>query len=327
MFERTQEFDAQGFPVPGGFNEFPRRNEMPEPADAAEKRPPASSRRGVRVMRLFLVLLFLGMGAVALYHSEARDYVREALAQWQARQAMRSVHEGDLQGALSHMDYAVALAPENSDFLQARAWLRLRNNNLQGSLDDLNQLIERNPRNGSFFSSRSDILQRLERHEEAIADANRVVELNGGRDAQALNNRAYTRARANLEITEGLEDIKLALEIIGEDDWNVDRETLAAYLDTRGFLRYRNKDYADALTDLNRAISLTEEQRDRRALRGDAQFGRRRRRSNVSQFAESLAVMYYHRSLVWESLGNREEAANDARVAQGYGYNPLAGVF
>jgi tetratricopeptide (TPR) repeat protein len=87
----------------------------------------------------------------------------------------------------------------------------------------------------------------------------------------------------------------------------------------------------EALADLNRAIELTEQERDQfeQALQG-----RRLSRSDVAakaeqerQFDENLAVMHHHRGEVHEKLGHADEAKKDLFIAQELGFNPAAGVY
>ena len=64
------------------------------------------------------------------------------------------------------------------------------------------------------------------------------------------------------------------------------------------------------LKDMDRAVDLAES------------------RFNASKEArESMAVIYHHRGLVFEKLGNQRQADEDFERAEKFGYDPENGVF
>ena len=81
----------------------------------------------------------------------------------------------------------------------------------------------------------------------------------------------------------------------------------------------------DALKDLNQAIEITDQQK-RQLLQQQFRFDMRRLQYELKQMDGDLAVMYHHRGLVQEKLGNPQEAQEDLLRGANLGYDPAKGV-
>jgi tetratricopeptide (TPR) repeat protein len=152
----------------------------------------------------------------------------------------------------------------------------------------------------------------LKNYAAAISDATSAIELAGREIPTFLNQRAYIRALANLnkqDLEAGLRDVERAIELSRDNREN------AAFIDTRGYLLYRLGRHDEALKDMERAIELMLSARDSAFLPSD-----------FKRFKESMAVMFYHRGVIYEALGRHEEAAVDLLEADRLGYDPDAGV-
>jgi tetratricopeptide (TPR) repeat protein len=153
----------------------------------------------------------------------------------------------------------------------------------------------------------------LKDYAAAVDDATQAIELVGHGHRMLptfLNQRAYIRALANTskeELEAGLKDVEEAIAMERDDN--------AAFIDTRGYLLHLLGRHKEALVDIKRAIELTKGSRERAYRFNDAQ-----------ELKENLAVMHHHRALIHDALGNKDEAIEDFRLAEEFGYNPDAGV-
>jgi tetratricopeptide (TPR) repeat protein len=249
-----------------------------------------------------------------------KDAGQGLLADWLAQRARKKFIAGDMPGTVADSTRAFSLLGEEvedskaADLLLLRGIAKLRLNDLNGSLADLNRAIgSPNTRRGlreECYFHRSWVHCRLKNFGEAVNDATEVIQLAGDHHpnlAMLLNQRAYIRALANAgkdELEAGLKDIERALAMTREN---------AAYIDTRGYLLHLLGRNDEALRDMNRAIDLTGAVRLYRANEAD-------------RLREDLAVMCYHRGLVYDALGMKDKAIEDFQMADELGYNPEAGV-
>jgi tetratricopeptide (TPR) repeat protein len=200
--------------------------------------------------------------------------------------------------------------------LARRASAKSEINDLEGSLADFDRVLtsplpSRELRVQCFLQ-RSWVQCRLKNYVAAVDDISSAIQLYGRDHAVLLNQRAYIRALANAEkkdkqeLQAGLEDIERALSMAPDK---------AAFIDTRGYLLHLLDQNKDALQEMDRAILLTKavEQRVYRVEDGQ-------------RLREDLAVMHYHRGLIYDALGQKQEASDDFQLAEEYGYNPDAGV-
>jgi tetratricopeptide (TPR) repeat protein len=158
---------------------------------------------------------------------------------------------------------------------------------------------------------------RLGRHREAIDDFSLQIKETPPSRADPWNNRAYARALANIDLEEALADVEKALAIEPDN---------AAYLDTRGYLHHLLGNNEAALADLDRAV---EEIAKERRMRFEA--GEQAKQEGVSpelveqmerEFEQNQSVIYHHRGLVHQALGNAEKAEADNKLAEDLGYDP-----
>lgn len=303
--------DKHGFPIPPDF-------------DAAGVDDPGRgpSNAGPWLRRL-LKLAVVGVVAAALWiHFDVGSHLGGAVAQYHAQQAAEAFDRGDLDGALAQADRALAWQPDSVQFLWMRGFIRARRQEFEPALADCETAVAIKPNDEKVQRLRLSCLHHLQRQRDVAAVATDVLQRNIGNRAELLNTRAYARSLGDFELDEALVDIQ---EVLGGSPDN------ASFLDTRGYVLFKLARLKEALADLNRAIELTEQERDQfeQALQG-----RRLSRSDVAakaeqerQFDENLAVMHHHRGEVHEKLGHADEAKKDLFIAQELGFNPAAGVY
>ena len=297
MQPAQRRYDEYGFPIPPTFED--------ETAAAGSRLARRKGRRSPLLWGLLIVFVALVLASLSGKHLPLD--IRATVAHWYFDRAQQGLREDNLPAALRDLEKAVSWLPEEEDLYQYRANLRCEMHDLQGSLEDFDHVIQRSSSDYSAYIGRSIVYQRLARHRDAIDDSTKAVELTN-QSAPALNHRAYTRARAVVELDEALQDVELALTKSPNEP---------AYLDTRAYILFLQGENDRALEDMERAIDLMEPAlgsfrrtpREKRALR------------------ESMAVMYFHRGQILEKAGEQRRAKRDLRLALEMGYDPESGVF
>ncbi|MBX9787700.1 MAG: hypothetical protein K2Y37_02195 [Pirellulales bacterium] len=293
--------------------------------------------RGTRIALLAAGAVFFL--AVSLW-PVVRGLSRMGMAQWWENQALAHEFEGNLKQAIADIDQAIAMAPNDLNYYVARAKLHLEAGDTKASLADFEHVIKANPNHAEAYQGRSRVLQREGRHAEALPDLTKALELSTASDPDPWNNRAYGRALANTELSEGLADIERALKLLRRqqaDDLAAAADAAlvvasyrgaeAGFLDTRGYLQHLLGNQQQALDDLNRAFELHKDYR--KAALDEA----RKMKANAARMTylqthldHTDAVIVHHRGLVHRALGQEKEADADLRWADELGYNPAAGV-
>lgn len=259
---------------------------------------PGSSLEGKRWMARIVVLaaLMIALGPI-LYSLSRRE-----VAKWYHAAGYESLLENDLEQALAHIDKSLKWDPGNVDLLMERANWTLRTGNAIASLDDCDEALAR----------------------ARVAYGNEAKEHTLIRLVGALNLRAYAHALANRKLDEALANIQEAFEILGHT-------SNSAFLDTRGYIYYRQGETQKSFKDMERAVSLAEGsyKMERADLRQHARLMVDRRPAEYQErsLREGLAVLYHHRGLAYEKLGRTEEAAKDFAHAKELGYDPESGVW
>ncbi len=284
------------------------------PAPPLSVQSPRSSMWGILVVLLLVLVPLAWVG------------LPREIARWYVAAAQEAELQGRTEDARQKVDLALQWHSQSREALLVRSKLSLDQGELQAALEDASKAVELEGENGTAGRMlRVLIYQRLGDHPRALQDLNEIVQFSSQdffdptiRDkfyAESLNNRAYGRALANLELEAGLEDAQKAIELAGP---------VGSYLDTRGYLFYLLGKYPEAVADLEEAVKRTEAEWEsgRQALKppvGREQLDR--------TYREALAVIYHHRGLAYEKTGRSAEAAADLEKAQEYGYDPKKGIW
>lgn len=318
--------DQHGFPIPPTFEDLhpvaPKRTHKP--------------RFGKRTLGWILGIALVLM---IFWESGLRDAALLAPVRWNVDHAETHWLSGELDKALRGYDNAIAwtewsaISPlwhaevrkESRIKLHLRRGeLRVEAGQVQEGLDDFSTAIELDPSDWQAYEHRGMAYQRLAKHRQAIDDMNVAVKVGPKSSARLLNDRAYVRAIAGMELEEALEDIERALDLAGQG--------VPEYLDTRAFVRFQLGQLESALKDMDQAIEQIEQMWD---LQANPRLQRRLIREidprmwalAIKQKDHSLAVMYHHRGQIHEKLGNADEAQKDLQRGDELGYNPAKGVY
>lgn len=264
-----------------------------------------------------VVLLFVVAGAVFAVVEGTLPSV------WHQQRALDHYTNDNLPGAIEEMSRAIEWTPDDPALYMARGVYREESGDLEGALEDFNHFVELSPSNSLGYRARGNVLQRLGRHDEALADADMVISLRPEWEAAPLNNRAYMRAIAGVDLQEALEDVELALERTDEGD-----RARASYLDTRGYILFLLDRPEEALEDMNLAIELAEKDYEQQLQFWENQGGDDKLRKPIQRRLEqSLAVLYKHRAAVYEKLGDQSQAEFNHRRAEQLGYDPDSSIY
>jgi tetratricopeptide (TPR) repeat protein len=316
-----RKYDALGFPVPATFEDLP----LPDTGKSKSALPvaPAPVKQGASLRkRVFLggvLLVAVLMAAIPWLTSTGK----ELLGDWLAQRAHKRFNAGDMPGTVADSTRAFSLLGEEleeekqAELLCLRGLAKQELNDLQGSREDFDRVLNSPKTNRALrvrcYLGRSWVNCRLKNFGDAVSDATVVIELAGEQSPALpllLNQRAYIRALGNIskeELEAGLKDIERAMEMTRDNP---------AYIDTRGYLLHLLGRHDEALRDMNRAIKLTASVQ-----------GRVYRAEDAKKLREDLAVMFYHRGLIHEALGLKDQAEEDLQRADEFGYDPEAGVW
>jgi tetratricopeptide (TPR) repeat protein len=319
--------DELGFPLPGSFEDVPDQSSEPS-------RPKRGWGQFAYRYRWAVLLLLLPI----LFGSTLVVGARQFVAHWLLNKALVHRERDQLQAALASADRALFWEPDPFECWQefeTRAEIRAELQDIQGSIDDLNETIQRleDPARAQQYSNqlceayamRGWDFERLGRHREAIADSTTALNLaaDGNSRARLLNQRAYIRAIANLELDQGLQDAVQSLALMQNDPQT---------LDTRAYLLFRLDKPKEALKDIDLAIHqwtqplagfrfhadmVTRQQLTARGFQS----------REIRGYLEPLAVMIHHRGEIRKKLGQGAIGNSDIHQAELMGYNPDRGVY
>ncbi len=322
MSQPNRPVDKFGFPIPVTFDDVPGARKgfrLPESRH---------SRRWVGILAAFLVV---GVLAIGVWKK-----ARGVFAEMHEAHAMEHYWDENYPAAMAEMDTAISWQPDKRlDRYVTRAKIRLQNRDLDGALTDVNHVIETvKEKQGRAILIVSDALvmrsmvhRRRGESDEAIKDCTTALEMDSGKEPTLLNHRAYYRALANVELDKALVDIQATLTAHGVDDpTQANSEDDAALLDTRGFVFFRLEKNTEALADIEAAIKLTNQHHERIDGMQFPPQQSRYKESSLREIEKNLAVMYEHRGLIQEALGNAEQAKSDHAQAKKLGYDPANGV-
>jgi tetratricopeptide (TPR) repeat protein len=246
------------------------------------------------------------------------------ISRWYVAAAMELQLDGETDKAIQRLEIAESWSPDNPVLYTYRGDWKLEEGDYRGSIQEYKRALQMNKSYTNALVQRSQALQHLGRHDEAIADWKTLLEDHSfgfsGRRAMFLNGLAYAQALGNTELDAALENVEEAVRLVGQD---------GAILDTRGFIHYLRGDLESAIADLDLAVKKIEagfkpQLRDHETRQ---YVDRRTAEANLRKAAQSVAVIHYHRALVYDALGKPGEAETDRRRVRELGFEPDDNLF
>jgi tetratricopeptide (TPR) repeat protein len=154
--------------------------------------------------------------------------------------------KGDRAGALLDFTKVVALAPMDPISFLDRAKLYGVLGDFKAALNDAGEAVRLKPDLLTAISVRGQLKIAAGQLADGLQDLNDYVRLSANAP-DSLNVRCWERAKLGQGLDLALADCDGA---VGQ------RPGVAAYLDSRGFVRFRRGDYESAIADLDRALEL-----------------------------------------------------------------------
>ena len=270
-------------------------------------------------------------------------------AHWHEAAALEDYLEGDLSAAIEHINEAIELNPDDAslrrrraDYLEQLAATRApdeaadRIEDFEASLKDWNEAMRLAGENVADLRNRSNVLMKLGRYDAGIKDAQQIAALSAQHSrahASGLNGLAYFRAVANRDLDKADEEIRHALRKLRSSNYD-GRD--AALVDTLGYIQYRRGDYKTALLTMNEAVAKIEAvylatfgpNGYAKHLLGEFNaVDERELKIRKKEFAQSVAVIRYHRALVLKKLLQSQQASEDLQRVEELGFRPGKDLF
>jgi tetratricopeptide (TPR) repeat protein len=261
------------------------------------------------------------------------------VSRWKVAAAIEAWERGDATTGEQLMQEALQWDPQNPQVPLVRSQRLADNKDYAGALKMLEEASKRGANVSPFLYA--ELLTKAGRPKEAVAlfdpairalrvaDSETVFEFlhkaYRGNLANFLNMQAYLRAVGNIELDTASEQIEEALS------YSPNKRSRTALLDTRGFIRWRNGDYSEALADLDVSVEQAEEEL-KEALSPQAALGRKAvtpadLRHEKEQVKKPVAVIRYHRGLIYQSLGDEAQAEKDFARVRELGFEPGDDLF
>lgn len=295
------------FPSPDVANEQ-ARTRTPEAASPPQQR---------RLASLFGALVILFMIAIVVLPLLYTSFSDE-LGRWHLAAAWEQRLDGNLEAAIKSLNSALELAPDHVEMhLQRAAWYDELGNR-EAALRDYNKVSELADNDSRMLLGRAMTYHRMGKPDASIRDLQQLLEASSGTSrAAALNTLAYFRALNNIDLDQALSDVDKSIDLLGPSP---------ALLDTRGFIHYQLGEFQAARSDLENAVN---------GIGGDLESTRRGQdgrkmgvvdlrvhQLQIRAAREQVAVVVYHRGLIYEKLGEAERAQADFAKVRELGFEP-----
>ena len=250
------------------------------------------------------------------------------IARWHQAALTEQALNGDLTGAIKTLDSIIEQYPDQAGLYLQRAQWNVQLEDYEAALTDCNRAVTRAANHSGGFLLRSQVYQHLGKYGQGVEDMMRVMAISErvGQPSRsmALNGLAYARALAKTDLDDALQEIEEALSIGGADDEG-------AMLDTRGYVQYLRQDYEAARKDLDEAVKRVEKEYQRldEDLNGEhpAVVDLRLSRQQLEMAGRSVAVIRYHRYLLYQALDMGAEAQEDLARVRELGHQPGEQLF
>jgi len=245
---------------------------------------------------------------------------------WRASQlakgAERALRRGDLEEALNRIDQAVTLQPKTMKYRFLRGRLRFSSQRYKEAIEDLEACADAGYRSVQCFRTIAVAYKQLGKLDEAVTY--HAKELEAATDSlsrmSALNNLSYARAMAEKDLDAALAEIEEAIKIAKSrngKDRQLFTQMLVAYFDTRGYVYYLMGKYDKALVDMHAAVRGAE-----KGLATAKTIGGGRSPLALKPIKKQLAVLLYHRGLVFQKQNKAAQAKTDFDRVVELGFHP-----
>ena len=294
--------------------------EPPDPADDRDHTHPLNAGGPLKQRRmasLFAVLAVVFMVAIVVIPLFYTSFFDE-LGRWQLAAAWEQRLNGQLEAAINRLTLALDADPHHVEMYLQRAEWYDQLGDREAALRDYNKVQELVDNDRRMLLGRAMTYHGMGKPAESIGDLEQLLEASSGQNrAKVLNILAYVRGLNNTDLDKALLDIDESIDMLGAD---------AALLDTRGFIHYQLGDFEAARDDLEDAVKAYSEDlrsaAERRPKGGQSIVDPRVDQLRMQEIKETLAVIVYHRGLIYEKLGEMDLAQIDFDRVRDLGFEP-----
>ena len=285
--------------------------------DQGQTQPPNAMEplKQSRMASLFSTLVIVFMVAIVvipLFYTSLSDEV----GRWRLAAAWEQRLDGELETAISTLNSALELDPNHLKiYLQRAEWYDQLGDH-EAALRDYNKVNELADNDRRMLLGRAMVYHRMGKPAESIRDLEQLLEgSRGANRAIAWNLLAYLRALNSTDLDQALSDIDKSIDKIGP---------APALLDTRGFIRYQLGEFEAARDDLEEAVEEYSRDlgRHRQLEGGNRIVDLRVYQLELHAAKEALAVVVYHRGMIYEKLGELNRAKADFDQVRDLGFEP-----
>jgi tetratricopeptide (TPR) repeat protein len=261
--------------------------------------------------------------------------LQEERARWRVAAAIEHWLDDDLDAALKELNAAADLAPDDARTFALRSQLKVFLKDYGGALQDAERHLELDSSSDIGVHLKTNALMYLDRKAEAVQAFAEYAAIDDQRlqnvSPDLLNGLAYYRALANQDLEKALAEVETAIDLLSRTTaWE---RFQAATLDTRGYIRFLQKKYKAAQSDMDAAVIAAE--RDRNIARTESHKATKLSVADPRVAAwelrvaidRNVAVIRYHRALLMEKLGRTEDVQRDYRRIRELGFEPGPTLF
>jgi tetratricopeptide (TPR) repeat protein len=206
--------------------------------------------------------------------------------------------QGDLLGALTDLDKAIQIEPNNASSYISRSLIRIRKHNEQGALADINTAIKLAPQSPQAYLNRGIIHGLYLQDSSGIKDVNKFIQLNP-KESDGYSVRGSIRIGRG-DFTGGLSDLEKAIELNPKDYLSYSQR--GSYLCQKG-------DIKEGIADLDKAIQLNLKNSNIYALRGSCRIQIGDKEEGMEDLNKAIQLnpksseAYTQRGSYWIELG------------------------
>lgn len=152
---------------------------------------------------------------------------------------------GEFDEALSDVDRALSIAPDDIDSYSVRIGVYYEQGDLAKAISDATEIVKRKPSDDDAFAARANLLHEVGNYEGAMADVSKAISIHPGNPEYFLLKGLILRDQGQIE--DALEAVRGALSL--------DPQSVGG-LKLRGKLHLESANYQGAVDDLTRAIEM-----------------------------------------------------------------------